>query len=361
MLYQLHSLLVLSAITFLPCASASVAGHARLHYPVRARDPKIFHDHAAQNAPGSRREAAGSVGMSMDDLQLLQIETTAFNGWMSAWFDSVNVTDTATSVAQLKQEYTAYQAWLYAWLDSAKGLNTSPPPPLPTAVPVGPSAVTSGSPAAPYPMAGGGGGSGSAGSSSNGCEFHQNPANSAPAGSAPVGSVKPISTGGVVPAPTNNSTGYTFNAQSSSNVAVYYGQSPTTGQTTLGTLCKDTNTDIVILAFLGTFFGPGGYPSVNFGPACGGQTQAMKDAGATGLLYCSALAADITTCQSMGKKIMLSLGGSTGNTSFPSDAKAKTFATQVWDLFGAGTGEKAGLRPFGPNVILDGFDIGKPQ
>jgi len=108
----------------------------------------------------------------------------------------------------------------------------------------------------------------------------------------------------------------TFNPQASNNVAVYFGQTRNTGSTTLLAQCQDPNVDIVILAFLVTFFGPGGYPVINFGAACGGQTPEQVE------------------------------------------HQAAEFASTLWNLFGSGTGEDPGLRPFG-QVQVDGFDIGE--
>lgn len=162
-----------------------------------------------------------------------------------------------------------------------------------------------------------------------------------------------------MPSTQPSSSGGKFDPNAKNNVAVYYGQSPATAQTTLGGLCKDSNVDIVILSFLTKFDGPGGYPTVNFGAACsGGPTADMTAAGATGLLSCPDLAADITACQGLGKKVMLSLGGAEASTAFTDDADARKVATTLWNLFGAGTGAKAGLRPFG-TVSVDGFDVGK--
>lgn len=119
----------------------------------------------------------------------------------------------------------------------------------------------------------------------------------------------------------------------------------------------------MILAFLSEFFsagagGSGGFPTMDFGPACGGQSSEMKAKGATGMLQCGQLATDIATCQSSGKKVLLSLGGATAQTAFTDDNQAATFASTLWNLFGGGTGLDAGLRPFG-NTKIDGFDVGK--
>lgn len=156
--------------------------------------------------------------------------------------------------------------------------------------------------------------------------------------------------------PLNSSSNSSFDASSSKNVAVYYGQSPATESVTLEQVCQDNNVDIVILAFLKYSFGPGGYPTVDFGGACGGTPSVAANASnATGLLSCPELANDITTCPSLGKKVLLSLGGAEGTINFTSDAQAITFAWTIWNLFGGGD-TTSDLRPFGA-VKVDGFDI----
>ena len=84
----------------------------------------------------------------------------------------------------------------------------------------------------------------------------------------------------------------------------------------------------------------------------------MEAKGATGMLECGQMATDIATCQSSGKKVLLSLGGATAQTAFTGDTQATAFASTLWSLFGAGTDLDAGLRPFGKTTI-DGFDVGK--
>lgn len=142
-----------------------------------------------------------------------------------------------------------------------------------------------------------------------------------------------------------------------SNVAVYYGQTPVTSQVSFTTLCNDDSVDIIVIAFLTAF--TSGYPTLNVGPECGSASSAQTAAGATGLLDCSSLGKEVATCQAKGKKVMLSLGGATGDNIFSSADEATSAAEMVWDLFGAGTGQNADLRPFGETVYLDGFDIGK--
>lgn len=84
----------------------------------------------------------------------------------------------------------------------------------------------------------------------------------------------------------------------------------------------------------------------------------MEAANATGLVYCPTLAEEITTCQSIGRKVFLSLGGSDGNITFANATQAQESAEMVWDIFGAGTAYNSSLRPFGDSVV-DGFDIGE--
>jgi chitinase len=149
---------------------------------------------------------------------------------------------------------------------------------------------------------------------------------------------------------------YVFNAESEDNVAVYYGTTPATTAGGLTALCSSPNVDIVILSFVFSFFDANGYPSIDFGPGCSDQTSSQANV-APGLKDCSALAPEIAACQTMDKKVLLSLGGYNSNTSFTSDTQATEFAGTLWDLFGAGTGLDTSLRPFGTDIIVDGFDI----
>jgi chitinase len=149
---------------------------------------------------------------------------------------------------------------------------------------------------------------------------------------------------------------YIFNAGSEGNVAVYYGTNPATTEGSLTALCGNPNVDIVILSFVFSFFDANGYPSIDFGPGCSSQTSAQADT-APGLKDCSALAPEITACQAMDKKVLLSLSGYNSNTSFASETQTTTFASTLWNLFGAADSLDAGLRPFGTDVIVGGFDL----
>ena len=119
----------------------------------------------------------------------------------------------------------------------------------------------------------------------------------------------------------------------------------------------DPNIDIVVLAFVVSQLDGGQYPAINFGAACSGQTAAMR-ASAPGLLSCPELASMITACQNTyGKKVLLSMGGATGQISFTDDTQAAAFADVLWNLFGPPGNVDVMLRPF-EGVEIDGFDVG---
>ena len=54
--------------------------------------------------------------------------------------------------------------------------------------------------------------------------------------------------------------------------------------------------------------------------------------------------------------MLVSLGGYYSNVTFASDTEAIQLAQNLWDLFGAGDGLNASLRPFG-SIVVDGFDL----
>ncbi|KAL8699024.1 MAG: hypothetical protein Q9201_006247 [Fulgogasparrea decipioides] len=322
---------------------------------------------------------------------------TAFQGWMHSWINTANASDPATNLAQLKLEFQAYDGWMTAWPDSTLSPGPSVPPPLPSSVPITTSASIASSSAAmlttsvhsqqlsavnsPTAVAE------TSTTSIKGGEFFESPSKpsvpttlipipSAAVTSSSIAATPPTSFSAAVPVlssssipsvvaqnsqptvpanPPSTKSG-NFDAQSSSNLAVYYGQSAATSQTSLAQMCQDENVDIVILAFLTTFFGAGGYPSLNLGAACGGPSTKMQAAGASGLLSCPTMENDIKTCQGLGRKVLLSLGGAEATTAFSSDSQASDFATKLWNIFGGGSGEAAEMRPFG-SAVIDGFDI----
>jgi chitinase len=61
----------------------------------------------------------------------------------------------------------------------------------------------------------------------------------------------------------------------------------------------------------------------------------------------------VKTCQAAGKKVLISIGGSTGSAGFQSDDDGKMAATSVWNIFLGGNGT---IRPFA-GATLDGVDL----
>ncbi|KAB5528000.1 glycoside hydrolase superfamily [Coniochaeta sp. 2T2.1] len=156
---------------------------------------------------------------------------------------------------------------------------------------------------------------------------------------------------------------YTFVANTHRNLAVYYGKTSESlgaGQN-LTSQCADPNIDIVILGFLLDILGPGDLPTMGInntsGEMCELPNASMLAAGGTGLRRCASLQSQILTCQGLGKKVFISVGGAKGTQTFTSQAQAEQAATVLWDLFGSGTGQNLSLRPFGESVTVDGFDI----
>ncbi|KAJ7456650.1 class III chitinase [Mycena latifolia] len=123
---------------------------------------------------------------------------------------------------------------------------------------------------------------------------------------------------------------------------------PADYQKTLAFYCNDNAIDVFPVAFVNVFFGTGGAPSINLANTCNPVDNATFPG--TALPNCSKLASDITTCQSKGKLVTISLGGATGSVGFASDAQAATFANTIWNLFLGGTST---TRPFGA-AVLDG-------
>ncbi|KAF1347896.1 glycoside hydrolase superfamily [Delphinella strobiligena] len=135
-----------------------------------------------------------------------------------------------------------------------------------------------------------------------------------------------------------------FNPFATNNLGVYYGYSQKTGYPLLYPLCQDSNVNIVAMGFLRKFNGPNTVPTFGFGKACSQSATTCPD-----------LAANITACQSNGKKVLISLGGSSSNITFNTSSEAVEAAHILWNTFGAGTDGNI-TRPFG-NVTVDGFDF----
>ena len=235
-------------------------------------------------------------------------------------------------LSQLQSEYTMFKGWMNAILSAGTPSDQSVAQPTPVFNAGTASAGTAGTAAPTMPAT--------------------SPAASTPTGTAPAS--PPFPANSSTPAAAAAPTGTGSAGSGGFLQAVYYGSSADTSQVPLSQICAGNTVDIVILAFLSTFDGPGGYPKVDFGGAC--PAAAIPGSSATGLLNCPALAANITDCQKAGKKVFLSIGGQMGSVDIASAADASTYATNVWNIFGGGKSTVG--RPFG-DVKLDGFDIGK--
>ncbi|KAI9041665.1 class III chitinase ChiA1 [Aspergillus affinis] len=156
------------------------------------------------------------------------------------------------------------------------------------------------------------------------------------------------------------SPAFAFDAQSKSNVAVYYGQGYE--QPRLREICQDASVDIINLGFINVFpgQGAGGWPGSNFANQCDGKTYEIGGVKTHLLSGCHQLVEDIPLCQAAGKKVLLSLGGASPDTQrILSETDALLFTDFLWGAFGPiddAWVAMDGPRPFG-DVVVDGFDF----
>jgi chitinase len=138
------------------------------------------------------------------------------------------------------------------------------------------------------------------------------------------------------------------------NMGTWWGQADDTS-VTLEDVCGDDTYGYVYVSFL-TEVNP---PKLNLAGFGAPATSAQKAAGFGDLIDASHLADQVSACQSSGKKIMISFGGdaSVSDSTFESVEDATTGAQQIWDLFLGGGSNMTAVRPFGPDVVLDGVDL----
>lgn len=119
----------------------------------------------------------------------------------------------------------------------------------------------------------------------------------------------------------------------SKQIAAYWGQS--SSQEPLAYYCEQGNLDVAIIAFVNNFSGD--LLSFNFGNACDSSSS------------CATIANDINKCQSLGVKVLLSIGGAVGDYGL-TDTEASNFASLLFQNFG----------PEGtvfPGAQIYGFDL----
>ncbi|MCO5561507.1 hypothetical protein L7F22_015128 [Adiantum nelumboides] len=126
---------------------------------------------------------------------------------------------------------------------------------------------------------------------------------------------------------------------SAGDLVTYWGQNGNEGS--LAQACQTGLYNTIMLSFL-SVFGQDQQPQLNLAGHC-------DPAGGT----CTGLSTDITTCQSSGVKVLLSIGGGAGSYGLSSASDAASVASYIWDNYLGGTSTS---RPLGP-AVLDGVDF----
>lgn len=130
-----------------------------------------------------------------------------------------------------------------------------------------------------------------------------------------------------------------WSGASAGNISVYWGQNG--NEASLADTCASGNFEFVMISFLITF-GNGQTPVLNLAGHCdppSGTCKFMSD--------------HITSCQSSGVKVFLSLGGAAGNHLIASEEDAQVVANYLWDNY---LGGNSGSGPLGA-AVLDGIDF----
>jgi chitinase len=143
----------------------------------------------------------------------------------------------------------------------------------------------------------------------------------------------------------------TTRQESSGKTVVYWGQNGgnTVENNDLSTYCgSDSGIDIIVLAFLYEYGNGVTVPSGTIGESCSISTTGEGQG-------CEELAAAISTCQSNGVDVILSLGGASGSYALTSQAEAETIGQNLWDAYGKTSGGSV-PRPFG-DAFVNGWDF----
>ncbi|KAL5989273.1 hypothetical protein ACLOJK_010163 [Asimina triloba] len=125
----------------------------------------------------------------------------------------------------------------------------------------------------------------------------------------------------------------------SSGISIYWGQNGNEGS--LAATCESSYYAFVNIAFLVTF-GNGQTPAMNLAGHCNPAANG-----------CTGLTSDIKTCQNLGIKVLLSLGGGIGSYTLVSADDARDVGEYLWNNFLGGTSSS---RPLG-GAVLDGIDF----
>jgi chitinase len=147
----------------------------------------------------------------------------------------------------------------------------------------------------------------------------------------------------------------------STAVNVYWGQSGTEEQR-LRTFCETGSFEYVTVGFINKSpeQDPSGlnYPGSDFSVHCGGDVYKNSNGDPSYLQNrCGRIAADVRYCQSLGKKVLLSIGGDwnppQANYTISSPPEGEYFADFVWKAFGPYDPSSTTPRPFDDNYIAD--------
>ena len=98
-----------------------------------------------------------------------------------------------------------------------------------------------------------------------------------------------------------------------------------------------------VISFILFFLFHQGLPALNFAYHC--ETPVSPEY--PFLLRCPKIEEGIKECQKRGKKVLMSLGGATGDGTLPSPDRAKEFAHTLYNLFLGGKEKYQDIRPFG--------------
>ncbi|GAB4861660.1 hypothetical protein Ancab_036912 [Ancistrocladus abbreviatus] len=123
------------------------------------------------------------------------------------------------------------------------------------------------------------------------------------------------------------------------SIVIYWGQNGNEG--TLQETCASGLYEIVNIAFLSTF-GNNQQPMINLAGHCDPSNNG-----------CTGISSDIKSCQQLGIKVMLSIGGGAGSYYLSSADDAKQVADYLWNNF---LGGQSSSRPLG-DAVLDGIDF----
>jgi len=130
-----------------------------------------------------------------------------------------------------------------------------------------------------------------------------------------------------------------FISSNGAGIAIYWGQNGNEGSLT--DTCNSRNYRYVNLAFL-TTFGNNQTPVLNLAGHC--------DPSVNG---CQSLSSEIKTCQGIGIKVLLSIGGAFGSYSLATSDDTNKVASYLWDNYLGGHSKS---RPLG-DAVLDGIDF----